>query len=234
MAYSRVSATPGTGGSNTATTSAITSLGGAGQIFYIFVQSRAPGNTPTDSKGNTYTRVQAEATVTVNGINYFCCLWKCVGGTGGASHTFTATSTGSPAFITVHAWEARGVVDVDVIGSWNTDTAANYQSGSISPTKASVVVYGITIIFSTSSGSSFTHSGDGYTTVVSVFTDGTAGPVGEVREQLGDNAHSYQITETATSPASDTGMIQFAVEVAGAGGSNAPRAMYNYRQRRAA
>lgn len=219
MAYSRVSATPATGGSSTATTSAITSTGGSNSVFFIFVQSRAPGNTPTDSKGNTYTALTAEYTATLNGINYFNRVWKCVAGTGGASHTFTATSTGSPSgYITVHAWEALGVTDVDVTNAWNTDTTANYTSNSLSPTQASVVVYGITTIFSTSSGSTWTHSGDGFSTVVSAFNDGTAGPCGEVREQMGGSPSSYTITLTGTSPASDCGLFEFAVTVAGGGG----------------
>jgi hypothetical protein len=213
VAYSRNSATPATASGGSVTTTGISTTGGANTVFILFVQSRAAGNTPTDSKGNTYTALRAEATVTLGGVNYFCRVWKCVAGTGGASHTFTATNGGST-FITIHAHELLGVTDVDVDNAWNADTTANYTSNTLSPTQASVVVFGVSIIFSTSAGSTWTHSGDGFTTVSSAFTNGVAGPCGEMREQTGDNAHSYQTTITTTNPASDVGMYLFAVTVA--------------------
>ncbi len=118
----------GTSTSNTVTTTAGTSTGGAGTIFYLVV-SFDPGvtiSTVSDSKGNTYSII---GSVVSGGANI--ARYKCEGGSGGGSHTATVTFSGT-AYPTLHLIEisdAAAVSPLDVSAT-GTDSATPYDSVS--------------------------------------------------------------------------------------------------------
>ncbi len=96
----------------TATTNAVTTTGGAGSVFLVFVTYYSiDGDTltdpVTDSKSNTYVEL---GTTLASGSNDFRYVYACEGGTGGASHTFSATvnNTSNNAYLGIAAIELTG------------------------------------------------------------------------------------------------------------------------------
>lgn len=209
------------------TTGAVTTTGGAGSLFLVFVQSRAPGNTPTDSKGNTYTALSAEITQSFGGTNYYNRVWKCAAGTGGTSHTATATNqnTGDPRYITAHFVEVLGDsgVDIDGVGAWLYDTAANFVSDTISPSVAEARVFAFNTHFSLVNPTTWTHAADGFSAVTS-YTNGAIGPCSQVQSQQGSSGNNYQSVITATS-ARSAGGVQLFVFTVGAAAANPVRGL---------
>lgn len=200
------------------TSGSITTVGGAGSLLMIFVQSRSPGNTPTDSKSNTWTALSAEQAISISGTTYYLRAWKCKAGTGGTLHTATSTNSGTPSgFQTIHFMELLGGagLDIDQAISWNVDTTATYNSNSVTASVAGLAL-SFNSIFSTSAGSSITHSGDGFTSTASSYMNGSAGPCSEIVYQTSAATTAYQDAVSATSPASDVAFGIFTVGVSSA------------------
>jgi hypothetical protein len=95
----------GTGGGNTATTTAGTTSG-SGSTFVVCASWDQTASAPTvsDSKGNTYT---AQGTPQSDVLGAYIQIWVCQNGTGGASHTATFSTTGA-SYPTVHLIEVTG------------------------------------------------------------------------------------------------------------------------------
>jgi len=96
-----------------ATSSAITTTGGSGTVFAISVGwygtvsiTGLTGKLGASSDGNTYTQVGS----TVAGVDtsFKTATFECVGGAGGASHTFIAAFSGSPTLVAVIPVEVTG------------------------------------------------------------------------------------------------------------------------------
>jgi len=130
--------TRGTTTTATVTTTAGTSTGGSGTIFQIFV-SFDPGVTissVTDSKSNTYSLVGTVVTGRGKLARY-----RCVGGTGGASHTATVNFSGN-AFAVAHLVEVTGAATSTPgdISTSAVDTTSPYTISSGTLAQAAEVV----------------------------------------------------------------------------------------------
>lgn len=95
----------GTGGGNTATTTAGTTSA-SGSTFVAAVSWDASATSPavTDSKGNSYTGL---GTPQADTFGAYIQLFVCQNGTGGSSHTATFTTTGS-SYPVIHLIEITG------------------------------------------------------------------------------------------------------------------------------
>jgi hypothetical protein len=95
----------GTGGGNTATTTAGTTTA-SGSTFVAACSWDATATSPgvTDSKGNTYTAV---GTPQLDTFGAYVQLFVCQNGAGGSSHTATFTTTGS-SYPVIHLIEITG------------------------------------------------------------------------------------------------------------------------------
>lgn len=122
--------------STTHTTTGITTQA-TGSTFVVGVvggSSAATVNVPTDSKSNTYTRIQSQVNSTVSGAR---CSWFYIeNGVGGASHTITATTSGSDVstvfFAEITGGALSGIKDQDVAGV--EDITSPYTSNTTSTT----------------------------------------------------------------------------------------------------
>jgi hypothetical protein len=129
MADAVLIGTRGTSATNTVSTVAGASTGGATSTFVIVCSfdPSTTNNTPTDTFGNTYSIV---GTVMTAGGGSKLVRYRCVGGTGGAGHAATMTFSAS-AFSTLHLIELTGLiaspVDVAVQG---TDATSPYTISS--------------------------------------------------------------------------------------------------------
>lgn len=215
MAITVTAATPASN-NGAVTSGSITTTGGAGSLLLVFVQSRSPGNTPTDSKSNTYTALSAEQALSISGTTYYCRVWKCKAGTGGTLHTASSTNSGSPfGYQTIHFMELLGSsgLDIDQAISWNVDSTTTYNSGSVTAALAGLAI-SFNSILSFSAGSSITHSGDGFTSTASSYMNGSVGPCSEVVYQTSSASTAYQDAVSATSPSSNVAFGIFTVGVA--------------------
>jgi len=105
----------------------------SGSTFVVFAVSNGGfGATPiTDSNGNTWVHIQSDvAALSVTGT-----LWYCANATGGASHTFTATST-STGVTTIWMVELTGAAaaSFDQSAAGNDDTVSPFTSGTTGTT----------------------------------------------------------------------------------------------------
>lgn len=112
-----------------ATTTATTTTSGSLFVAVVTCFTNKIGTTPlSDSKGNTW--VQAVASVgTTNG---FTAIYYVENGTGGASHTFTFTPTGSD-FISITVMEITGAALTSSLGSSTSivTATATHTTGTI-------------------------------------------------------------------------------------------------------
>mgnify|MGYP000859794868 CR=1 FL=1 len=127
----------GTTSTATVTTTGGTSTGGANSVFYLVV-SYDPGvtvSTVADSKSNTYSLVGSVVTGRGRLARY-----RCIGGTGGASHTATITFSGA-SFAVLSLVEVTGadVSPVDISTS-AVDTTSPYTIASGTLAQAAEVV----------------------------------------------------------------------------------------------
>ena len=110
--------------SNSVTVPAITTAA-SGSVFVILVQRQSTDAiTISDSKSNTYTPL-VNVDDTFGAFSVFTDIYVCVDGTGGASHTFTAASTGS--FASVFVMEITGA-DLTAMASAITSAGQNDAS----------------------------------------------------------------------------------------------------------
>lgn len=163
-AHSAGSATTVTSGSITTTAS--------GSTFVVLIQADATLNTPTDSKGNTYTAVTAQ--VTNSGINSR--MYYCQNGTGGSGHTFTFT-TGFSANLSIYALEITGGLTSGILDQQNStsDSASPYTTTTGTTTQAAeLAVAGLS---GNSATTPATHAeSTGYTIAAEVTTGGPDWP----------------------------------------------------------
>jgi hypothetical protein len=128
----------GTTATATVTTTGGTSTGGSGSIFQIYV-SFDPGVTISsvaDSKSNSYSLVGSVVTGRAKLARY-----RCVGGTGGASHTATVNFSGN-SFAVAHLIEVTGAATSSAadISTSAVDTASPYTISSGTLAQAAEVV----------------------------------------------------------------------------------------------
>lgn len=114
----------------TLTTAGVTTTGGAGSVFYAFINwgAGATFSTITDSKSNAWTLVDVQGTFVYGADTR---VYECVGGTGGAAHTITAT-IGAIEFLTAYFVEILGATTSsprDQTVTWNDDVATPFTSG---------------------------------------------------------------------------------------------------------
>jgi hypothetical protein len=109
-----------------------------GATLIVIVQSSAGGaNTPSDSKGNTWTQVINEPTF---GNNHSS-IYYCASPTTDSAQTFTATygGTGEPTLIVYAFSGATGVLDKNS-GGFNNGSTTTCQPGSVTPTTSGQLV----------------------------------------------------------------------------------------------
>lgn len=125
-------------GSGTSVTTATRTSAAAGSVFNVFCISDATPNTPTDSKGNTYSAVTTLQTM--SSINSR--LYEVINGTGGASHTW---SFGTPfsADLSIIADEKTGCLTAAARDQQTQGTDATSPYGdalSITTTQADEII----------------------------------------------------------------------------------------------
>lgn len=160
----------GAGSGTTATTASRTSTGGANTVFSVYVSwyGSATAPTVTDSKGNTYSQVGSTVSFS-DDTNLKGALFECLGGTGGASHTWTATFAGTQDLISawVQEWVfASGTATRDQAPAGVSDSSSPFTSGSATTTQANEALLSyVTVIAEhffdvVTWGNSFTSNGD--------------------------------------------------------------------------
>lgn len=128
MAFSRIQQTSGTNitFASTVTTTAFGSDTTAGNILIAIAEAdtvAANGITVTDSKGNSWTRVDSESVASTFDLE----LWYTVITTGGSSHTVTATDTGGgvDSLLIVEEWSGQSVSPADKNASAQDDSGSS-------------------------------------------------------------------------------------------------------------
>lgn len=146
----------GASSSNTVTTVSGTSTA-SGSTFLVFVAWDNGVNissVPTDSKSNTYVALGTEQ---LDGVGGRCRVYRCINGTGGTSHTATASFSGT-AFPTIHLIECTGVdttspIDIVVQASGtggSSGISSTINTGTLN--SANQVVVGLAAMNSRSTG----------------------------------------------------------------------------------
>lgn len=145
----------GASSSNTVTTASGTSTV-SGSTFLIFVawDNGVNVSTISDSKSNTYTALGTEQ---LDGVGGRSRVYRCINGTGGTSHTATATFSGT-AFPTLHLIECTGVdttSPIDVVAQTQTSGGSSGSSSTINTgtlSTANQVVVGLAALNNRSNG----------------------------------------------------------------------------------
>lgn len=159
-------------GSATTLTSGSVTSAASGSTFVVFIQADSTLNTPSDSKGNTYTAVTAQTTN--SGINSR--MYYCQNGTGGASHTFTFT-TGGSANLSIYALEILGGLTSGILDQQNSilDSASPYTVTT--PTTTQAAELAVACLSGNSAVTPATHAeSTGYTKQCEVTTGGPDWP----------------------------------------------------------
>lgn len=128
----------GTGGGNTATTTAGTTSA-SGSTFVAAVSWDASATSPTvsDNKGNTYTGVGTPQT---DGLGAYTQLFVCQNGTGGSSHTATFTTSGA-CYPVIHLVEITGAATASLDKNAQTfDSGTPYTVTSPTLSQADEIV----------------------------------------------------------------------------------------------
>jgi hypothetical protein len=115
----------------------------SGSTFVTFVASVNPSGSVSDNKGNSYTQVGTWLSyATMQG---FFSAWACVGGAGGAGHTFAfnrggeGVVTAGDSEATLFAVEVKGGPPVDTFAQANTTTNP-INAGNVTTTHAGDVL----------------------------------------------------------------------------------------------
>jgi hypothetical protein len=197
------------------TTNAITTTSGSLLVAVLVCFTNKIGTTPmSDSKGNTWVAAVA-STGTTEGYGAIFYVENC---TGGASHTFTFTPTGSD-FITIAVYEIAGAATSGALSNTNAASAnsTTHSSGNIT---ANATVPEIWI-----GGGAISHGVEGtpvITTGGTIFAlpDGGTGEGLASNFQFADPSATGQFTFTTSSANPETSMIAgFKMAAAGGGGS---------------
>ena len=118
------------------TTPGITQLIGSGFVVGIISRQGSSGNAvPSDNMGNTYQQIGTYQSYEFG--NATASLWYCPNGTGGNSHTFTATQTGA-ADISVFVQE---ITNTNLTGVILDQAGANYANSS--PYNSNAITTGV-------------------------------------------------------------------------------------------
>lgn len=202
-------------GSSPAVTSPITTHT-SGSSFVVFYSGYTSNNqTPTDSKGNTYTLIDTAVYLGYSG-QFNLKLYGADNGIGGSSHTVSVVKNGqATGEIVVFLGEAAGASSL-------TDWEYSYGASGTSMTSASITVNGPATLIAIWSGDSPSTSNtiavDGAWTLIEDFT---AWPVGKTSVQTGVasrevTAGTYDATWTC-SPSQGAILYILAFEHDGAG-----------------
>lgn len=117
------------GTASSVTTAAVTTTSGNLLVAMVFCFGNQIGATPvSDSKGNTWSSAIASTGVTQG----WGAMFYVANATGGASHTFTFTPTGSD-FLTMVVFEVENAATSSVLSNTNSSTASttSHSSGNI-------------------------------------------------------------------------------------------------------
>lgn len=119
----------------TITTAGVTTTGGSGSVFLAWVFHEASGEgftSITDSNANSWAQVGS----TYQDGNKYVRTYKCEGGTGGSSHTFTVTysGTGGTAILVVELTGCATSNAIDQAPAVVKDTASPFSSSTTGTT----------------------------------------------------------------------------------------------------
>lgn len=202
----------GNGSGASATTNAVTTQA-SGSTFVVDVvfDASTTVSSITDSKSNTY--MQQGTTQTNSSLGMKSARYICVNGTGGASHTWTATCSGAGAVPSVFGTEIKGgltsgIVDVHVQGN---DESSPFGVASGTLAQANEYVLSFFASFS-SAPPTCSHSvtGDGFTLIQQTTDFGTSwvGAVGGVKVSATTSV-TPQWTETNTAAGTSVFVTSF-------------------------
>jgi hypothetical protein len=211
----------------TITTGSITTAA-SGSIFVVGLAG-ANGSglpTPTDSKGNTYTPINAEFAGLIN-----VRLWYCENGTGGSGHTFSMVApTSNPN--AVYAMEITGGLtsgSLDQTTAWIADASSPYTTNTSGTTAQNDELAVVFYVDDRGGTTNLISWGNSYSLVTETAdsTYVTGGLGAKVLTATGTQQGSITIP---TSSSADGILVTF--KAAGATQSQAPRSMHQFRLRR--
>lgn len=209
----------GLANANSSTTAAVTTQA-SGSNFKVTVAYIAGGTvTVTDSKSNTYNRIGSVAgPVTSFGESIRLDDFICENGTGGASHTFTATVTnGFPSMSVLEITGAASSSSLITSSATNTDASSPYQAPAIDTTgfPDSILVSAIT--GDLTSETDYT-AGNSFTIAAQISNINTNWSVAQAYRIVA-SAGSYQDSWTNAGIGNGTVNRLFAFKPAAAGGT---------------
>lgn len=126
------------GADSTTTDSATTPTNATFIVCVTWQDNQTPAPTITDSKGNTYTQQGTTAVPSGGTVSEYCAIFRCNNGTGGASHTFTASKTGGFTSIIVIAVEPTASINGTLLTT--TVTGTNSASPNINVTQPALLL----------------------------------------------------------------------------------------------
>lgn len=109
-----------------------------GATLIVIVVGASGSQTPTDSKGNTWTRAVVSASFAGEAVS----IWYCASPTTDSAQTFTINNVNSFAALAVYAFSggAGGILDKNNSGFINPPPGTTVQPGSITPTTANQLI----------------------------------------------------------------------------------------------
>ena len=113
---------------NNVTTNAISTIGANFLILTLAYYTTAP--TFSDSAGNTWTTVRTDTQATNDHLKTYICYSPITS----ASHTFTASASGTYPSIAISAWSGVLSSGLDKQSGAGSNSASSIQPGSITPT----------------------------------------------------------------------------------------------------
>ena len=129
-------------GTSVTTGSVTTASTGSHFVIIVSCSSSSTINTPSDSKGNTYSAVGTALT----GGGVVSQKFECINGTGGTGHTFTGTKSGGASDgLTLIALEVTGAASASPSDGHNrqADSATPFTSPGVTTTNANDILIGL-------------------------------------------------------------------------------------------
>lgn len=199
------------------TTSAVTTVTNSTYIVSLqYYDTGCSVTSVTDSKSNTYSQLGVERTVTGGG-GAKARQYYVIGGVGGASHTFTVT-TSANCLISIWVNELRGTnITLDVHDS-QVDSVSPYTSPGITTNVANAMLIGF--ISEGSSSGTCTHTHGESFTQLNEITDCNTQWTGAISYRSVSSTGTYNTSVTVTGTFTDTANYISAWYEAGGGSSS--------------
>lgn len=196
-----------------ATTAALTTTTGSTFVVVACKYGAAGATSVTDSKSNSYTQIGTDYTngATIN-------VWKCENGTGGASHTATATAASSDwwwvAFIEI---SGAAAASQDQLVDFTNDTSSPFTSGTTGTTAQANELILAALYSDNYSGADSWTWGNSFTELATGIEFGRYGNMA-VGYRIVSSTGTYQSSVTTTGSPSNVTTLIVTFKEAGGGG----------------